>query len=85
MKPKEEFAHILEIIKQKEKDLVSSMVQAWVYQREVNQPTNIGLIQAQQNLDQHRKHEMYLKDQIDLLKNYAWEVLGMDVKTGKKI
>ena len=63
--------HVANLIKKTEEDLVNSMIQQWIYQREYLNPVHIGKNEAHENVLKYQKRCDYLKENLEVYKLYA--------------
>lgn len=69
---KEEERDLLrQIINDFKKDLVSAVVQEFIYQKEVVDPVHIGRQQAESNVAEYQKRIRFIKENIQAIRMYA--------------
>ena len=63
--------HIKNLILKSEELYAETLIQAWVYEQEVNNPTHMGKEKATENLGIYQKRLRYLCENIELIRLYA--------------
>ena len=73
MDSKEISLHLKTIIENTKRELVQIWVQCWLFEKEVEKPTNMGKEEAQKNLEIYQKRVKSLEGFISIYNEYAKE------------
>lgn len=63
--------HLADLVVKTEAELVSAMLQEWVYQREYAHPKHIGKPQALDGIATYQKRIRHLREQLQVYEDYA--------------